>query len=125
MTGDDASSLTALLCEFGGLWVIARTSRGFTAQRRPLPAPPVVLAAATVPALRELLEHGYDTGKLAELMRDYGAEWDIERLDPGSTWVAVSRDSALTRVITAADLDSLLSKLSSSVGEMPSEDSPA
>lgn len=39
MTGDDAPSLTALLCEFGGLWVIARTPRGFTAQRRPLPAP--------------------------------------------------------------------------------------
>jgi hypothetical protein len=113
MTSDDAPSLTALLCEFGGLWVIAKTPRGFTAQRRPLPTPPVVLAAATVPALRDLLEHGYDTGKLAELMHDYSAEWDIERLDPGSTWVAVSRDSALTRVIAAADLDSLRSKLAS------------
>jgi hypothetical protein len=118
MTGDDASSLTALLCEFGGLWVIARTPRGFRAQRRPLPAPPVVLAAATVPALRELLEHGYDTGKLAELTRAYGTEWDIERLDPGSTWVAVSRDGALTRVIAAGDLDSLRSRLSSSMGEV-------
>ena len=101
--------------------MITRTPRGFTAQRRPLPAPPVVLAAATVPALRELLEHGYDTGKLAELMRDYGTEWDIERVDPGSTWVAVSRDGALTRVIAAGDLDNLRS----SMGEAPGEDSPA
>jgi hypothetical protein len=123
MTGDDAPSLTALLCEFGGLWAITRTSHGFTAQRRPQPAPPVVLAAPTVPALRELLEHGYDTGKLAELMRDYGTQWDIERLDPGSTWVAVSHDSAQTRVITAGDLDSLRSKLSSSKGEASGDDS--
>jgi hypothetical protein len=117
MTGDNAPSLTALLCEFGGLWVITRTPRGFTAQRRPLPAQPVILAAATVSALRELLEHGYDTGKLAELMRVYGAEWDIERLDPGSAWVAVSCDGALTRVIAAGDLDNLRSRLSS-MGEV-------
>src|ERR1019366_7469164 len=113
MPGDDAPSLTALLREFGGLWVITRTPRGFTAHRRPLPAPPVVLAAATMPAPRELLEHGRHTSTLAELMRDYDAEWDIERVDPGSTWVAVSRDGALPRVIAAGDLDNLRTRLSS------------
>jgi hypothetical protein len=57
-------------------------------------------------------------------MRDYGAEWDIERLDPGSIWVAVSRDGALTRVIAAGDLDSLRSKLSG-LSEAPGEDALA
>jgi hypothetical protein len=57
-------------------------------------------------------------------MRDYGAQWDIERLDPGSTWVAVPRDSALARVIAAADLDSLRSKLGG-LSEAPGEDFPA
>jgi hypothetical protein len=38
-------------------------------------------------------------------------EWDIERLDPGSTWVAVSRDGAPARVMAAGDLDSLRSSM--------------
>ena len=74
-------------------------------------------------ALRELLEHGYDTGKLAELIRDFGGKWEIERLDPGSAWVAVSRDGNLTRLITAGDLRSLCGKLSAEsdgVGAMES-----
>jgi hypothetical protein len=58
--------------------MITRTPRGFTARRRPRPAPPDVFTAATVAALRELLEHGDDTGKLAGLMRDFGSEWEIE-----------------------------------------------
>src|ERR1022692_4386311 len=58
---DDAASLTVLLGEFGGLWQISKTPHGYTAQRRPPPAPPLVLTAETVPALRELLQHGYDT----------------------------------------------------------------
>ena len=108
---DDAASLTALLGEFGGLWQISRTSHGFTAQRRPPPAPPVVLTAATVPALRHLLQHGYDTGKLAAIVADFGGQWQLERLGPGSAWVAVSRDSHLTQIIAADDLDSLRSTL--------------
>jgi|CZLB01.1.fsa_nt_gi hypothetical protein len=123
MTGDDAASLTTLLRDYGGLWVITRTLRGFTAQRRPRPIPPDVFTAATVAALRELLEHGYDTGKLAELIRDFGGKWEIERLDPGSAWVAVSRDGNLTRLITAGDLRSLCGKLSAEsdgVGAMES-----
>jgi hypothetical protein len=109
---DDAASLTALLCEFGGLWDITKTPHGYTAKRRTLPAPPLVFTAGTVPALRGLLEHGYDTGKLADLPRDFAAGWEIEQLDPGSAWAAVSRDGDLTQVITAADLDSLRSRLS-------------
>src|ERR1017187_7149621 len=65
---DDAASLTALLVEFGGLWQISKTPHGYTAQRRPPPAPPLVLTAGTVPALRQLLQYGYDTGKLAAIV---------------------------------------------------------
>jgi hypothetical protein len=104
---DDAASLTAVLAEFGGLWQISKTSDGYRAQRRPPPAPRIVLTAGTVPALRELLQHGYDTGKLAAIVADFGGQWEVERLDPGSAWVAVSRDGDHTRVIAASDLDSL------------------
>ena len=79
---DDAASLTALLGEFGGLWQISTTSHGYTAQRRPPPAPPLVLTAKTVRALRQLLQHGYDAGKLAAIMADFGGQWEVERLDP-------------------------------------------
>jgi hypothetical protein len=108
---DDATSLTALLGEFGGLWQISKTSHGYTAQRRPLPAPPLVLTAGTVAALRELLQHGYDTGKLAAIMADFGDQWELERLDPGSAWVAASHDGHRTQIIAAEDLDSLRSML--------------
>jgi hypothetical protein len=108
---DDAASLTALLGEFGGLWQISTTSHGYTAQRRPPPAPPLVLTAETVPALRELLQHGYDTGKLAAIVADFGGQWHVEHLDPGSAWVAVSHDGHLTQIIAAEDLDSLRSTL--------------
>ena len=104
---DTATSLTVLLGEFGGLWQISKTPHGYTAQRRPPPAPPVVLTAGTVAALRQLLQHGYDTGKLAAIMADFGSQWHVERLDPGSAWVAVSHDGHLTQIIAAEDLDSL------------------
>jgi hypothetical protein len=122
MTGDDAAGLTALLGEFGGLWVITRTPQGYTARRRPPPAPALpVLTAATVPGLREQLEHGYDRGKLAGLMRDFGGQWDFEALDPGSAWVAVSRAGAQPRIIAAGDLDSLRGQLGRSQAGAPGE----
>ena len=108
---DDAASLTALLGEFGGLWQISKTPHGYTAQRRPPPAPPLAFTAGTVAALRELLQHGYDTGKLAAIMADFGGQWELERLDPGSAWVAVSHDGHRTQIIAAEDLDSLRSTL--------------
>jgi hypothetical protein len=108
---DDAAHLTALLCDYGGLWDITRTPQGYTATRRPPPAPPLTLTAGTVTALRELLEHGYDTGTLAALLRDFGSQWQIEHLDPGSTWAAVSHHEGHTQVLTAADLDALRGKL--------------
>jgi hypothetical protein len=120
--GDDAANLTALLCEFGGLWEITRTPQGYRAQRRPLPASPITFTAGTVPALRGLLEHGYDTGKLADLLRDFAAGWEIEQLDPGSAWAAISRD--LTQIITAADLDTLRSTLSHAARETPATRRP-
>ena len=108
----DAASLTSLLRDYGALWEITRTPHGLTAQRRPPPAPPVIVTATTVPALRELLEHGYDTSKLAAIEHDYSGPWHIERLDPGTAWVAVTHDHGLTRMITAADLDTLRTTLS-------------
>ena len=119
--GDDAADLTALLCDFGGLWTITRTPNGYTAQRRRAPAPPVVFTAETVGALRALLEHGYDTAKFAGVLRDFGSEWEIERLDPGSAWVAVSRDGGHTRVIAAGDLDSLRASLSRALDDAPED----
>jgi hypothetical protein len=113
---DDAASLTGLLRDYGALWDITRTPRGFTAKRRPRPTPPVTFTAATVPALRELLQHGHDTRALAAIMRDFAGEWEIEQLDPGSAWVAITRDHAHPQVITAADLGTLRSKLSRTPG---------
>jgi hypothetical protein len=109
--GEDAANLTALLCDYGGLWEITKTPNGYTAQRRPPPAPPAVFTVETVGALRALLEHGYDTAKLGGVLRDFGSKWEIERLDPGSAWVAVSRDGGFTQVIAAGDLDTLRSTL--------------
>jgi hypothetical protein len=108
---DDAATLTALLGDYGGLWDITKTPRGYQAKRRPLPAPPLILTAPTVPALRELLEHGYDTRTLAAIMADHGTHWEIEHLSPGSAWVAISHGGGCTRVITASDLGNLRSSL--------------
>jgi hypothetical protein len=108
----DAASFTSLISDYGGLWELTRKPRGFRAQRRPLPAHPVILTAETVPALRELLEHGYDPRVLAAIFRDHHAAWQIEQLDPGSAWLAISRDPCHTQVITAADLPALRHKLS-------------
>jgi hypothetical protein len=85
------------------------------------PAPPLVFTAATVPTLHELLEHGYDTGKLAGVMRGFGGEWAIERLDPGSAWIAASRNGSHLRMIATADLDSLRSRLSRDSAGVPDE----
>ncbi len=106
MTGDDAASLAALLSDYGGpLCEITKTPQGYRAIRRSLPASPLVFTATTVPALRELLEHGYDPTALAAVIRDFGGEWQVERIDPGSAWVALSRGGdGLIRVIAAKDL---------------------
>jgi hypothetical protein len=105
-------SLTGLLTEFGALWEIISSPHGFTAQRRPAPVRPLVFIAATVPALRALLEHGYDTGKLARIMRDFSSKWEIERIDPGAEWIAVTRHGGPLQMIAAPDLDSLRRRLS-------------
>ena len=119
----DAVGLTSLLRDYGALWDITRTPRGFTARRRRHSAPPVVLSAETTPGLRELLEHGYDPGILAALMRDF-AEFEIERIDPGSEWVAVSHGHHPAPVVAAADLDSLRGKLSRAQDGKPADAKP-
>jgi len=103
----DAASFTSLTSDYGALWELTRKLRGFRAQRRPLPAHPVILTAETIPALRELLEHGYDPRALAAILRDHDTSWQIEQLDPGSAWLAISRDPSHIQVITAADLSAL------------------
>jgi hypothetical protein len=122
MTGDDANdaaSLTALLRDYGGLWEISRTPKGVTAQQRRSPAPPVVFTAPTVGALWELLEHGYDPAELAAVTGDF-SEWQVEHIDPGSAWIALSRgDDGRIRVIAANDLGSLRNSLGRSDGEAP------
>lgn len=108
---DDAASLTGLLCDYGALWEISRTAQGFRAQRRPPPAPPVAFTAPSVAALRPLLEHGYDTAVLGEIQRAFGSLWQVERIDPGSAWLAVSRGGTAVRAVVADDLDGLRDKL--------------
>ncbi len=115
----DAASFTSLTSDYGAIWELTRKPRGFRAQRRPLPAHPVILTAETIPELRELLEHGYDPRVLAAILRDHHASWQIEQLDPGSAWLAISRDPGHTQVITAADLPALRGKLDTAPGEPP------
>jgi hypothetical protein len=47
------------------------------------------------------------SGKLAGLFREYCHRWEIEQLDPGSAWVAVTRIGSFVQVIAARDLDEL------------------
>jgi hypothetical protein len=115
--GDDAVSLTALLRDYGGpLCEITRTPQGYRAATRSPSASPVVFTAATVPALRELLEHGYDPATLAAVISDFGGEWQVERIDLGSAWIALSHGGGgLIRVIAANDLDRLRGSLGRAV----------
>ena len=108
---DDAASLTELLRDYGALWEISRSGPGFRARRRRAPAPPVVFTAPSVPALRLLLEHGYDPGQLAGITQDFGSDWQVEHIDPASAWLAVSRAGGRIRLIVADDLDGLQVKL--------------
>jgi hypothetical protein len=39
------------------------------------------------------------SGKLAGLFHEYGHRWEIEQLDPGSAWVAVTRNGSFVQVI--------------------------
>ena len=119
MTGDDAASLTALLREYGGpLCEITRTPQGYKAIRRYPHAAAVVFTAATVPALREMLEHGYDPAQLAAVISDFGGEWQVEHIDPGSAWIALSRGGdGLIQVNAANDLDGLRGSLGRDPGE--------
>jgi hypothetical protein len=115
----DAASFTHLTSDYGALWELTRKPRGFRAQRRPLPAHPVILTAETIPELRELLKHGYDPRMLAAIFRDHHTAWQIDQLDPGSAWLAISRDPSHTQVITAAGLPALRHKLDTTPGEPP------
>jgi hypothetical protein len=114
--GYDAAGLTGLMTEFGAMWQITATPHGYQAQRRPRTPPPVILSAATVTALRELIRHGYDPAALAALMRDLGPGWVIERIDPGTIWAAIPRDDP-AQIITAPDLPTLAAKISQQAGQ--------
>jgi len=57
------------------------------------------------------------SGKLAGLFREYGHRWEIEHLDPGSAWVAVTRNGSFVQVIAAHDLDELRAELKKAEAE--------
>ena len=57
------------------------------------------------------------SGKLAGLFHDYGHSWEIEHLDPGSAWVAVTRNGPFVQVIAAHDLDELRAELKKAEAE--------
>jgi hypothetical protein len=59
------------------------------------------------------------SGKLAGLFREYGHRWEIEHLDPGSAWVAVTRNGSFVQVIAAHDLDELRAELKKAEAEDP------
>lgn len=94
---------------------------------RPLSAqgrcwPPAVFTAPTAAPLRELLENGYDPATLAAVNRDYGDQWPVEHIDPGTAWVALSHgDGGLIQVVAANDLESLRCSLGRSPDEVTGE----
>ena len=57
--------------------------------------------------------------KLAGLLCQYGDRWEIEQLDPGSAWVAVTRIGSFVQVIAAHDLDELRAELKRADAEGP------
>jgi hypothetical protein len=59
------------------------------------------------------------SGKLAGLFHEYGHRWEIEHLDPGSAWVAVTRNGSFVQVIAAHDLDELRAELKKAEAEDP------
>jgi hypothetical protein len=59
------------------------------------------------------------SGKLAGLFREFGHRWEIEHLDPGSAWVAVTRIGSFVQVIAAHDLDALRAELKKADAEDP------
>ena len=59
------------------------------------------------------------SGKLAGLFHEYGPRWEIEHLDPGSAWVAVTRNGSFVQVIAAHDLDELRAELNKAEAEDP------
>ncbi len=48
---------------------------------------------------------------LARLFRDYGDEWEIEQVEPGTEWVACRRDGKLVEIISARGLRALRCQL--------------
>jgi hypothetical protein len=59
------------------------------------------------------------SGKLAGLFHEYGHRWEIEHVDPGSAWVAVTRNGSFVQVIAAHDLDELRAELKKAEAEDP------
>jgi hypothetical protein len=55
---------------------------------------------------------------LAKLLRDFGERWEIERVEPGTEWVACQRDQwgryngSGVIIVSAHDLDGLRCEIS-------------
>ncbi len=55
--------------------------------------------------------------RLAGLLAEYGDRWEIEELDPGSAWVAVTRRGSFMHVLAAHDIDDLRAKLQTAAAD--------
>jgi hypothetical protein len=63
------------------------------------------------------------TPSLARLLHDYAERWEIERVERGTEWVAVLRDTTgdYIRIIGAHDLGALRYKMNEAENDEPEE----
>lgn len=63
---------------------------------------------------------------LAKLFRDFGNRWEIEKVQRGTEWIAVQRDtgSDYIRVVAAHDLHGLRYHMNEAEREEPEEREP-
>jgi hypothetical protein len=59
----------------------------------------------------------WQAGRIVPRVRPH--RWEIEHLDPGSAWVAVTRTGSFVQVIAAHDLDELRAELKKAEAEDP------
>ena len=59
---------------------------------------------------------------LAQMIREYGARWEIEHMEGSARWVAVRRDGDDLRIIGAHDLGALRYRLGEAEREPVNDD---
>jgi hypothetical protein len=65
-------------------------------------------------------------GSLAKVFRDFGDRWEIEKVQRGTEWVAVERETGgdYVRVVSAHDLHALRYRINEVERELPEEREP-